>query len=83
MKKIGTFKIPVWAVYALEYWEFDALEEEDIEQIKKFAAQFPKGYIMDVVGDEYFCTHPDVCQKACMVEDVDFYDPTPAEGWVV
>ena len=77
MKHIGTFDIPEWALYALEYGvnENGSLTEEDERLVNEFIEQnFPKGYYMSIDWTDYneFDTHP-AFGKACKTYKAKFY----------
>lgn len=76
MKYVDTYDIPEWALYALEYGtgETEGLTAEDIAQIEKFTAQFPNGYVMDIIWEDTndFNTFPAFGLPANTVK-VDFY----------
>ncbi len=75
MKYIDRYKIPTYAVCAVEYGDFSGLEEEDIKNVKEFLRkEFPKGFVTDYQNESYFSTVP-AFGKACEVIDVDFYEP--------
>ncbi len=76
MKLIGTYKIPEYAMCAIEYGDYTGLEEEDEEAINEFLeSEFPNGYVVDWKdGAPYFTSYP-AFGKATDVIDADFYEP--------
>ena len=77
MEFIGTYKIPTYAICAIEYWDFSGLNDDDEEIIKDFISRnFPNGFIADYKGIEnpYFCAFPSFGIAADCI-DVDFYLP--------
>ena len=76
MKYLTTEKIPVWAVYYLEYGDPSGLDDEDIELVDEFISDnFERGFVMDFPtgASSYFTSHP-AFGKACEVYDIDFYE---------
>ena len=80
MKHIGKYKIPQYAICAIEYGDFSGLDEEDIDNINEFLEdEFPNGFVADwhsneTDGEPYFCSYPEF-GLAAMVVDADFYEP--------
>lgn len=80
MKHIGKYKIPEYAINAIEYGDYSGLEDEDIKNIKEFLnREFPKGFVVDWHPNEegyepYFSKCPDF-GLATTVVDADFYEP--------
>ena len=80
MKHIGKYKIPQYAICAIEYGDFSGLDEEDIDNINKFLEdEFPNGFVVDwhsndPDGEPYFCRYPEFGLATDVVES-DFYEP--------
>ena len=80
MKHIGSYKIPEYAICAIEYGDYTGLTDEDEKQIKDFLAkEFPKGFVVDwhsneSEGEAYF-SHCPAFGLATTVVDADFYEP--------
>lgn len=48
MKNIGKYKIPKYAITAIEYGDFSGLYDEDIDNINEFLEYlFPNGFVVD------------------------------------
>ena len=77
MQLIGTYKIPTFALCAIEYGDYSGLNDDDTKVIKNFLNQFKEGFIADYknIDDPDFCAFPDMDFKACECIDVDFYLP--------
>ena len=78
MQLIGTYKIPTFAICAIEYNDYSGLNDDDEKVIKDFLSQFKNGFVADWsknIDDPYFCTLPDMDFKPCECVDVDFYLP--------
>lgn len=62
----NTYKIPTYAICALEYGDYSGLEDKDIENIEEFTAmlgqQCPLGYLLDwdreTLCSPYFTSAP-------------------------
>lgn len=80
MKHIGKYKIPQYAICAIEYGDFSGLDEEDIDNINEFLDdEFPNGFVVDwhinePDGEPYFTSCP-AFGMAAEVVDADFYEP--------
>lgn len=80
MKHIGKYKIPQYAICAIEYGDFSGLDEEDIDNINEFLDdEFPNGFVVDwhindPDGELYFTSCP-AFGMAAEVVDADFYEP--------
>lgn len=80
MKLIGTYKIPEYAVCAIEYGDYTGINDEDEREIRDFLSrEFPNGYIVDWnggdgSGEPYFSPCP-AFGLATNVIDADFYEP--------
>lgn len=77
MKLIGTYKIPEYAICAIEYGDFSGLSEEDEQKIKDFLGrEFQNGYVVDwePQGEPYFSSKPAFGLPTTVV-DADFYEP--------
>lgn len=66
-EEFSVYKIPTYAIYALEYWDYDGLEYDDIKNIKKFLEmldqQCPLGYLLEwdkeTLDSPYFTSTPE------------------------
>ncbi len=80
MKYIGEYKIPEYAVCAIEYGDFSGISEEDEREIKNFLKkEFPKGYVVDWRANDrdaepYFSSRPAFGLTTSVI-DADFYEP--------
>lgn len=80
MKHIGKYKIPQYAICAIEYGDFSGLDEEDIDNINEFLEdEFPNGFVADwhinePDGEPYFTRYPAFGMPTEVV-DADFYEP--------
>lgn len=80
MKHLGKFKIPEYAICAIEYGDFSGLSNEDENNINEFLErECPNGHIVDWHSDDednepYFCSYPEF-GLAAMVVDADIYEP--------
>lgn len=80
MKLIGTYKIPEYAVCAIEYGDFTGISDEEEREIRDFLSEeFPNGFVVDWHGNEpegepYFSPCP-AFGLATNVIDADFYEP--------
>lgn len=80
MKHIGKYKIPQYAICAIEYGDFSGLDEEDIDNINEFLYyEFLNGFVVDwhinePDGEPYFTSCP-AFGMAAEVVDADFYEP--------
>ncbi len=80
MKHIGKYKIPQYAICAIEYGDFSGLDDEDIDNINEFLEdEFPNGFVADwhsneQDGEPYFTSCP-AFGMATEVVDADFYEP--------
>ena len=77
LKFVGTYDIPEWAIYPLEYGieNTSGLIEEDITDFNEFIANFPNGYITDIKwhdSTEFDC-FPSIGHYPCKTFKVDFY----------
>lgn len=95
LKNLGTYDIPEWALYYLEYGEDDALSEKETSMVDDWVKQFPNGYNMDVNWNEYneLDSHPAFGERnesaltshgespylATKTYEVTFYDPIERE----
>ena len=78
MQFIDTFKIPTFAIYAIEYGDFTGVNDEDQKEIETFLQQFKNGFVADFsknIDSPEFCTIPSIGRMACECVDVDFYLP--------
>ena len=76
MKYIGTYKIPEYAVCAIEYGDFTGVSDEDEKDIKDFLSkEFPNGYVADWQTDEPYFTSCPAFGQATTVIDAEFYEP--------
>lgn len=80
MKHIGKYKIPQYAICAIEYGDFSGLDDEDIDNINEFLeCLFTNGFVVDwhinePEGEPYFTSCP-AFGMATEVVDADFYEP--------
>lgn len=80
MKLIGTYKIPEYAICAIEYGDYSGISDEDEQEIKNFLIrEFPTGYVVDWHTNEpehepYFSPVPEFGLPTNVV-DADFYKP--------
>jgi hypothetical protein len=75
MKLIGRYRIPVYAVCAIEYGDYSGLDDEDEKAVKKFLDdEFPHGYVVQWQDSSYFSSSP-AFGPATDVCDADFYEP--------
>lgn len=79
MKHIGQYKIPEYAICAIEYGDFTGFSEEEREIRDFLSEEFPNGFVVDWHGNEpegelYFSPCPAFGQ-ATNVVDADFYEP--------
>lgn len=80
MNHIGKYKIPQYAICAIEYGDFSGLDDEDIDNINEFLeCLFPNGFVVDChsnepEGEPYFTRCPDFGMSTEVV-DADFYEP--------
>lgn len=64
MELIGTYKIPEYAVCAIEYGDYTGLTDEEEREIRYFLSkEFPNGFVVDWHGNEpdvepYFSPSP-------------------------
>lgn len=77
MELIGTYKIPTFAICAIEYNDFSGLSDDDEKAIKNFLDGFSGGFIADWsqnIDNPYFSAYNDIfgC-SGCEVVDVNFY----------
>lgn len=79
MKHIGKYKIPTYAINAVEYGDFSGLDDEDIDNINEFLEYlFPNGFVVDwhideTEGEPYFTRYPAFGMPTEVV-DADFYE---------
>lgn len=80
MKLIGTYKIPEYAICAIEYGDNTCMTAEDDKMMKDFLErEFPNGYVVDwhtnePQGEPYFSSNPAFGLPTTVV-DADFYEP--------
>lgn len=80
MKYIGKYKIPEYAICAIEYGDYSGLDEQDKCEIMDFLSEeFPNGFVVDWHGNEpegeaYFSTSPEFGLPTNVI-DADFYEP--------
>lgn len=80
MKYIGKYKIPEYAICAIEYGDYSGLDEQDEREIRDFLSEeFPNGFVVDWQGNEpegeaYFSTVPEFGLPTNVI-DADFYEP--------
>lgn len=76
MKHLGKYRIPVYAVCAIEYGDFSGMSDEDEKEIREFLdREFPNGFVVDWNGEDYyFSPFPDFGLPTTVV-DADFYEP--------
>ena len=80
MKHLGKYKIPEYAICAIEYGDFSGLSDEDEQNVNEFLErECPNGCIVywhsdDEDNEPYFCSYPEFGLAATVVE-ADFYEP--------
>lgn len=80
MKYIGKYKIPEYAVCAIEYGDYTGLTDEEKREIIDFMSDnFPNGCVVDwhgntPEGEAYFSTAPEFGLPTNVI-DADFYEP--------
>ena len=77
MELIGTYKIPAFAICAIEYNDYSGLNDDDEKAIKNFLDSFSGGFIADWsqnIDNPYFSAYNDIFGFiGCDVIDVNFY----------
>lgn len=80
MELIGTYKIPEYAVCAIEYGDYTGLTDEEEREIRDFLSkEFPNGFVVYWHGNEpdvepYFSPSP-AFGLGTNVIDAYFYEP--------
>ena len=79
MKLINTYKIPTFAICAIEYGDFSGVNDDDEKTIKEFMNGFKNGFVADWgkgIDTPYFSPYNDIFgYSGNEVIDVDFYLP--------
>jgi hypothetical protein len=71
------YKIPTWAVIALEYGDYSGLEDDDIAAIESFVSELPRNPsgsvgIFSWPDESYFSWSNDVSDPGSDVYDVEY-----------
>lgn len=75
MKYLGKYKIPEYAINAIEYGDYSGLSEDEEKMIHEWQTNnFPRCFIVEWSADiSYFTTSP-AFGLPCMVIDADLYE---------